>query len=119
MGSDTDGTIRKVSFNFGDSIEDLTGGGGIGTSSVSAQMLHAYKTPGIYTAYAILTDNNNNLSTQQDSCTKTITIGGSSQPNPTIIVQPPLPPTGDGKIIFGLGTLGIVLTIIGGALLFF
>lgn len=116
-GSDSDGTIRKISFNFGDSIEDLTGGGGIGTSSVSAQIPHTYTTPGIYTAYAILTDNNNNLSAQQDNCTKTITISGSSQPNPTTIIQAPLPPTGDGKIMFGLGTLGVIITIIGGALL--
>jgi len=114
-GSDSDGTIRKISFNFGDSVEDLTGGGGIGTSSVSAQIFHTYKTSGIYTAYAILTDNNNNLSVQQNSCTRTITIsselGQPSQPSLT------LPPTGDGKIIVGLGALGIILTIIGGALL--
>lgn len=115
-GRDSDGTISKISFNFGDAIEDLTVGGGIGTSSVSGQLLHTYKTPGIYTAYAILTDNTNNLSAQQDSCTKTITINstdlsGSPQPNGS------LPPTGDGNIMFGLGTLGIILTIIGGALL--
>ncbi|OGH24130.1 MAG: hypothetical protein A3B47_04655 [Candidatus Levybacteria bacterium RIFCSPLOWO2_01_FULL_39_24] len=114
-GSDSDGTITKISFNFGDSIEDLTTGGGIGTSSVSGQLLHTYKTPGIYTAYAILTDNTNNLSVQQPSCTKTITITGL-QTSPTIITQP-LPPPGNGKIIFGLGAIGIIFTIIGSALL--
>lgn len=116
-GSDSDGIISKISFNFGDSIEDLTGGGGIGTSSVSGQLSHTYNTAGIYTAYAILTDNSNNLSAQQDSCTKTITISSSS----AALIQPspqPLPPTGDGKIMFGLGALGIVFTIIGGTLLF-
>lgn len=116
-GNDSDGTISKISFNFGDSIEDLTTGGGIGISSTSGQLLHTYKTPGIYTAYAILTDNSNNLSERKNSCTKTITINaGLNQPSPTIAVQP-LPPVGDGKIIFGLGAIGIIFTIIGGALL--
>ncbi len=122
-GNDSDGTIRKISFNFGDSIQDLTSGSGIGTSSVSGQILHTYKTPGIYTAYAILTDNNNDLSAQQAVCTKTITInsalGSSLALSPTIIVKQPLPPTGDGKIIFGLGALGAIFTIIGGALFLF
>ena len=116
-GNNSSGTISKISFNFGDSIEDLTTGGGIGTSSVSGQLLHTYKTPGIYTAYAILTDNNSSLSVQQPNCTQTITINSadlSGSPQPT---QEPLPPTGDGKAIFGLGTLGIIITIIGGALL--
>jgi hypothetical protein len=116
-GSDPDGIINKISFNFGDSIEALTEGGGIGTNSVNGQISHTYNTPGIYTAYAILTDNNNNLSAQQTSCTKTITISAtdiSESPQP----NEPLPPTGDGKIIFGLGVLGVILTIIGGTLLF-
>lgn len=124
-GNDSDGTISKISFNFGDSIEDLTGGGGIGTSSVSGQLLHAYKTPGVYTAYAILTDNNNNLSAQRDSCTKIITISSdlsqTLQLSPTVIVQAPPcvdPACGDIKTTLGLGTLGIIFTIIGGALLF-
>jgi len=113
-GNAVSGTIAKISFNFGDSTEDLTTGGGIGTSTVSGQLSHTYNTPGIYTAYAILTDNSNNLSVQQDSCTKTITISTAvSQPIPQ-----PLPPTGDGRIMFGLGAMGIILTIIGGALLF-
>lgn len=116
-GSDSDGTISKISFNFGDSIEDLTVGGGIGTSTVSGQISHTYTTPGIYTAYAILTDNNGNLSAQQSSCTQTVTINSTGESTPTTVIQQPLPPTGDGKIIFGLGTLGVIFTIIGGALL--
>lgn len=115
-GSDSDGTISKISFNFGDLIEDLIEGGGIGTSSVSGQLIHTYTTPGIYTAYVILTDNNNNLSVQQDSCTKTITIsstGLSTSPQP----NEPLPPTGNNNIMFGLGALGVIFTIIGSALL--
>ena len=116
-GSDPDGTISKISYNFGDSIEDVTAGGGIGTSSVSGQLVHVYNAPGVYTAYATLTNNKNNLSIQQASCAKTITINSANlngSPQPSIS---PLPPTGDGKIIFNLGTLGVIITIVGGALL--
>lgn len=127
IGNDSDGTISKASFNFGDGpVQILTSGGGIGTNSVSSQISHTYNNAGIYTAYAILTDNSGNLSAQQTSCTKTITVNSApiqaSQPSPTTIAQQPipqptLPPTGDGKIMFGLGALGAILTIIGGVLL--
>lgn len=43
------------------------------------------------------------------------------QPTPTTTVLPPeivLPPTGPGEKILGIGAFGIILTIIGGALLF-
>jgi len=150
IGNDSNGTINKVSFNFGDGpIQDLTTGGGIGTNSVNAQISHTYNNAGTYTAYAILTDNNNNLSAQQTSCSKTITInavggtggagtlgslgnggiggtGISSQTGQLIITETPqatptltvnLPPTGNSNIMFGLGTLGVIFAIIGGALL--
>lgn len=114
-GSDPNGIISKVTFNFGDSTEDLITGGGIGTSSVSAQLIHTYSTPGIYTAYATMTDNDNNLSIQQINCTKTITI--TSTQSAQITILPSLPPTGDGNTMLGLGILGVIITIIGGALL--
>lgn len=122
IGNDSDGTIDKISFNFGDAVEDLTSGDGIGTNSVNGQMLHTYKTPGVYHAYALLTDNDDNLSAQQDACAKTITVNPadsaqSLQPVPNTTVNQSLPPTGDGKIIFGLGALGAIFAIIGGALL--
>jgi len=126
-GNDSNGTVSKASFNFGDGpIQDITTGGGLGTNSVNAQISHAYANAGIYTAYAILTDNNNNLSAQQDSCTKTITVNAAqassgsgstqttTQPLPT---QATLPPTGPGTKILGIGAIGAVLTLIGGALL--
>ena len=121
-GNATNGTISKISFNFGDAIEDLEVKGEKGISSASGQITHTYKTPGIYTAYAILTDNNNNLSAQQDSCTKTITINSTDiDISPQPLIQPP-PCTdpnacGDGKTMFSLGALGIIITIIGGVLL--
>lgn len=116
VGSDSDGTINKISFNFGDTIEALTFGGGIGTSTVSGQIVHTYNTPGIYTAYAILTDNANNLSNQVDICTKNITINSLGIPSPTIFAQEPLPPTGSSETMLGIGILGAIFTIIGTAL---
>lgn len=58
-GNDTDGTVTKLTFNYGDGpVEDVTEGGGLGTASVSAQKAHTYNNPGTYTATVILTDNN-------------------------------------------------------------
>lgn len=145
-GNDSNGTINKVSLNFGDGpIQDITTGGGIGTNTVTnAQISHTYNNAGTYTVYAILTDNSNNLSTQQASCTKTITVNSAQtsgtgiagpittgttgavltpiiitqtpQPLPTTIV---LPPTGPGKKILGIGAIGAIFTLLGGALLIF
>jgi len=124
VGSDPDGTISKISFNFGDGpVQVLTSGGGIGTSSVSGQLVHTFTTPGAYTVYSILTDNNDNLSPITESCTKTITINpvgfagrdGELIPPPVIT----LPPTGPSENIFGFGAIGVILTIIGGALFIF
>lgn len=143
IGSNSNGTINKVSLNFGDGpIQDLTTGGGIGTNSVNTQISHTYNNAGTYSAYAILTDNNGNLSAQQNSCTKSITVnsggptgtGSGTVGNPFVTVPtqepiatnapeialPPqitLPPTGPGAKILGIGAIGVVLTIIGGALL--
>jgi len=123
-GSDPDGTISKISFNFGDGpVQVLTSGGGIGTSSVSGQLAHTFTTPGTYTVYSILTDNNDNLNPTTESCTKTITINpvgfagenGEAIPPPVIA----LPPTGPSENIFGIGAIGVILTIIGGALFIF
>lgn len=126
VGSDTDGTISKVSFNFGDGpVQALTIGGGIGTSAVSSQLVHIYNTPGVYTAYAILTDNKDNLSSQVANCTKIITINSTSLAGgaiPTIIPKGSkggLPPTGPSANILGIGAIGAIFTIIGGALLIF
>jgi len=113
-GSDPDGTISKVSFNFGDGpIQALTLGGGIGTSSVSSQLVHTFNTPGTYNVYAILTDDSGNLSVQNAACTQIVTISSAlAGVGPTI-----LPPVGPGENILGIGLIGVILTIIGGALL--
>lgn len=113
-GNDPDSIISTVSFNFGDvPVQILTSGGGIGTSTVSAQLIHTYNAPGVYTAYAILTDSKGNLSPTTESCTKTITINSATAET---IPIPTLPPTGPGENIMGIGIIGVIFTIIGATL---
>lgn len=122
-GSDTDGTINKVTFNFGDGpVTDVTTAGGIGTNSVSVQTSHTYNNPGTFTASAIMTDNSGAVSTLTDACKQTITVQSSTpSAQPTVAVSTPiptLPPSGpDGKVL-GIGIAGAVLSIIGGILFF-
>lgn len=129
-GSDSDGTVSKVSFNFGDGqVSDVTQSGGIGTASVNVQASHTYNNPGTYQATAILTDNGGALSTSSSSssasCSQTITVnaastgtgggtGGTTTTNPT----PTMPATGSTGLTVGIG-LGAALLILGGGLLFF
>lgn len=114
VGNDPDSIISTVSFNFGDvPVQILTSGGGIGTSTVSAQLAHTYSAPGVYTAYAILTDSKGNLSPTTESCTKTITINSATA---QITPIPTLPPTGPGENILGIGIIGAIFTIVGTAL---
>ena len=116
-GNDSDGTISKVSFNFGDGqVSDVTQAGGIGTATVNVQASHTYNNPGTYQASAILTDNGNATSAGS-SCTQSITVnaasgGGTTNPTPT------MPATGSTDMTIGIG-LGATLLIIGGGLLFF
>ncbi len=73
-GRDTNGTISKVSFNFGDGpMQDVTSGGSIGSSSVSVQTFHTYYNAGTFTASAILTDNSG-ATNSPTSCTQTVTV---------------------------------------------
>lgn len=127
-GRDTDGVISKVSFDFGDGpIQTITQAGGIGTSTVSIQVSHTYINPGTYQASTFLTDNNGGISSSSAACSKTIIItqskiggggngngGGTTQPPSTPI--PTLPPTGSTMTTVGI-IGGIVLTVIGGAVL--
>lgn len=132
-GSSANSTISKVSFTFGDGqSQDITSAGGIGTNSVSVLQAHTYSTAGTYQATATLTDANNLVSA---NCTLAITVNAgtavvpTATPTPTttpiptvtptqIANQPTvLPPTGPADII-KLGSLGIVITIVGAMLLF-
>lgn len=77
-GTDSDGTISKATFNFGDGQQqDVTTGGGIGTNSVNVQISHQYNNPGTYNASAVLTDNQGATSST-DSCKVTVTVNAAS-----------------------------------------
>ena len=77
-GNDPDGTISKVTFNFGDGPQvDETTGGGIGTKTVSLAKAHTYQNNGTFTATAVLTDNQGGVSSV-GSCTKSITLTAAS-----------------------------------------
>lgn len=123
-GTDSDGTISKVTFSYGDGqVENVTQGGGIATSTVNAAAAHTYQNAGSYTASVILTDNNGGVSS--GNCTQAITVqtaGSSSSsgsttsdPTPTTDIAS-LPPTGPGDTILGLGAIVGLLTLIGGVL---
>jgi len=120
-GTDGDGTISKVTFNFGDGqVSDVTTGGGIGTASVSAQTAHTYNSGGTVTASAIMTDNANGVS-DSSSCKQTITVNATSSATPTIIGASPAPtiaPTGSTEVAIGIGA-AIITFVLGGGFLFF
>lgn len=147
-GRDSDGTISRASFDFGDGpVQDTTQGGGIGTNTVSTQLAHTYNNAGTFKALAILTDDKGGISTSSAACTQTITVtpsvgagglgsgsGTSSAtptplptatptetptPTPTLIQeQLPVAEPGPSNTIIGVGIVGAILSIVG-ALLFF
>lgn len=114
-GSDTDGTISKATFNFGDGpVEDETTGGGLGTSSVSLSKSHTYNNAGTFTSTVMFTDDRGGTSETTD-CTVTVTVDGGSSGD---VSGTPLPDTGPRETIVGVGVLGGILFLIG-TLLFF
>ena len=121
VGSDSDGTINKVAFSFGDgTVQDVTSGGGIGTSTVSAQISYTYNDAGTFLSSATLTDNSDGVSSSTN-CAQTITVAVAQPTTPTSTIATPTPtmaPSGPGDIIIGIGAFGIILSIIGGFLLF-
>ncbi len=126
-GSDSDGTISKVNFNFGDGAvsEDITTAGGIGTNSINIAVSHTYDNPGTYTASAILTDNSGGVSSSA-SCQQSIVAQASTETPtptedigaPTSIPTPTMAPTGSINSAFGIGA-AVMFLIIGGGLLLF
>ncbi len=122
QGSDTNGTIQKATFNFGDGTsQDVTDG--MGNTGVTTELSHTYQTPGSYTASVVFTDNNGAVST---SCTQPITVTSNTQITPTtgggipatatLTPTPPIEnPGGVGTTIAIVG--GLLLVIIGGVVL--
>ena len=125
-GTDTNGTIGKIAFNFGDGpVQDVTSGGGIGTKTASTQLSHTYNNPGTFQASVVLFDNDGAISSTSAACAQAITVtapadgggnggtgggnngGGNTQPTPTIEAP--------GSMMATVGIVsGVVLTIIGG-----
>lgn len=124
-GRDTDGTISKATFNFGDgTVQDSTTGMGI--ASVAAQLAHTYTVGGNYSASVTFTDNRAGIST---ACSKQIAVTGNaptSTPTPTTVDSgqattiPTATPTieSPGGIITTISIVGgIALVILAGILL--
>lgn len=122
-GTDSDGTISKATFNYGDgAVEDVSQGGGFGTNSVSIQQPHTFNTAGTFTANVVFTDDSSGVSTPS-SCSQTIAVSAGVGPTaiptaaaPTAIPTA-LPPTGPGEQLVAIGAFGAILSIIGAVLL--
>ncbi len=128
-GSDTDGTINKVTFNFGDGgTTDVSSGGGIGTASVNAPASYTYNNAGTFNVSAVIYDERGGVSAPSDLCKGTVTVNGDSGSTgggggstgggvtaPTPI--PTLEPTGSAEVALGVGIVSLVL-MLGGAFIF-
>lgn len=109
-GQDSDGTISKATFNFGDGqAQDVTDG--LGQQTVAAQISHVYQSTGNFSATVTFTDDQNAISA---SCTQVIQVNGSAVATATPV--PTVAPTGDAKTTIGI-IGGIMLTILGGLFL--
>ena len=134
-GQDTNGTLIKAVFNFGDgSSQEVTSG--LGSAAGSAQIAHTYTSGGSFSATAVFTDNSGAVSA---TCTKLIAVTGAfatlapTVPPPTATVIPtatPAPIAADlptatptiaesGNLAETLGIIGgVALVIIAGIFLF-
>lgn len=131
VGTDTDGTITKADFDFGDGgTASVTEG--LDTASVSAATSHIYNSGGTFKATATLTDDGGASNTSA-GCIQTISVAGptatptatlTDTPTPTVAGSATDTPTptiaspGPGATIIGLGAFFSVLSVIG-AILFF
>jgi hypothetical protein len=122
-GTDPDGTVSKVTFNFGDgAVSDVTDAGGVGSNSVNAQIAHTYNNVGTYQASAILTDNNGAVS-DSTNCKQTITVNTASgsattAPVVTFTPTPTMAATGSVSTPIAIG-VAAMLFIVGGGFIFF
>lgn len=130
VGTATDTTISKATFNFGDGPnQDVDQSGGIGTKSISVQTAHTYNNPGTFTATVTLTGANGQTSSVA-TCTKVITVlaptqapavGGNQpvvqQPTP-VVEQQPISSPGPADDILKAGGVAAILSILGAVLFF-
>lgn len=135
VGSDADGTIEKITINYGDNnVINYTEN--LGVKNVNTTYTHTYTSAGQYTAQALLTDDQGGVSSAQ-SCKTTVTIAGEPTATPTGTLTPTATSTptatpttgvdtptptmeapGPGSTVIGIGAFFTVLSIIG-AILFF
>ncbi len=114
-GTDADGTINKVTFNYGDGqVSDVTTGGGIGTAATNVTSPHSYSAAGTFTAQALVTDDKGGVS-DSASCKQTVTVTASGSP---ALPTPTIAPTGASDVAIGIGAV-ILTFIVGGGFLFF
>jgi len=120
-GNDPDGTINKVTYNFGDgSVQEATSSGGLGTNTVNPQVSYTYQTNGLFTANATFTDDKGGIS-DPTTCSLTISVGPaalSATPTQPPVAMKKLLPTGPGQILMIVGAAGVAVMVIGGVLLF-
>lgn len=77
-GTDSDGTIAKINFDWGDTQkQELTTGFGIGTNSVDITQNHTYQNAGTFNAVVTFTDDKGGVSIA-GNCAKTFTITAAS-----------------------------------------
>ena len=127
-GKDTDGTLMKATFNFGDGTQqDIASG--LGAASGSAQISHTYLNGGTFKATAVFTDNRGAISGL--TCTQDINVAGAfatiaptTAPTATIgpiatevpTSTPTIAPS--GSIVSTVGIVGgILLVIVAGVFL--
>ncbi|MDQ5901090.1 MAG: hypothetical protein QG600_668 [Patescibacteria group bacterium] len=127
IGNDTDGTIDKISYNFGDgTVTDITEG--LAAANIENQTTHTYTSGGTFSASAVLTDDDEDTSTITCS-TSIIVAGPSATPSatmtatatPTVGANTPTPTMedpGPGATIIGLGAFFTVLSLVGAVLFF-
>ncbi|MCL4415392.1 MAG: PKD domain-containing protein [Actinobacteria bacterium] len=125
VGSDSDGTISKATFNFGDgTVEDSTDGQGVNTNSATITKSHIFNSAGAFTTNVVFTDNGGGVSTPS-SCTQVINVAAGTITPTTIIstaaptaVPTALPPTGPESQLLAIGAFGAIISVIGVILLF-
>ena len=118
--NDPDGSVEKVTFNFGDgqtkdvlSTETTASG-----SATTFATEYTYTTTGTFKATAIATDNSGGISGQGE-CELTMTV--TSAVSPTQVPDVPaatMEPTGPAETFIGIGIVAGILTFLGGILFF-
>lgn len=113
-GSDPDGTISRVHFDFGNgTTKDVTQGGGLGTKNAAVPVSVTYTTAGTYTARARMYDN---ASAQSGERTLSITVTGAGGTGSSTATGATATPTlaAPGDLTPTLGIIaGILMTILG------